>query len=52
MGMADKVRGGDGRRTIASVEMRENGDNGNIYILIWIKHQRIRVTGDIRDAGQ
>ena len=37
MGMVDKVGGGNGRRTIVVVEMRENGDSGERDSDRWIR---------------
>ena len=43
--MGDKVGGGDGRWTIASVEMRDNGDRGNRDTVICIQQWRRRGMG-------
>ena len=52
MGIADKFRGGDRRRTNTAEEMRDNMDIGDGNIRIWRrqKWQRHRI-GDRRDAG-
>ena len=56
MGMAEKVGGGDGWRTIAAVEMRDSGesrdsgDSSDRDTGIWIRWRRRRGRGDRRDV--
>ena len=52
MGMSDKFRCGDGWQTIATVEMWDNKDRGNIDTGRWMRRQRRRGVGDRRDTGQ
>ena len=52
VGIADKVRGGDGRQTIVAVEMRDNGDieDGDAGKWIWRQRRRHGMS-NIRDLG-